>query len=163
MQGVVELVTDYLEGALSATERERFDEHIAGCPYCEIYLEQMRQTDRCAWTSSGGSLLEPARRWTPCSRIFERQKPSNGRRRRASNSQGAASHTEERQVDRSGHGLLAGLVGMELIARVVERKERLGLAGSRVTLSKSITPSYAPRCRIHSLSACRLASRRPAQ
>jgi len=41
---VVELVTDYLEDKLPADERRRFDYHLAGCPYCEIYLEQMRQT-----------------------------------------------------------------------------------------------------------------------
>lgn len=41
---LVELVTDYLEGALPAAEHRRFDEHIAGCPYCAVYLEQMRQT-----------------------------------------------------------------------------------------------------------------------
>jgi predicted anti-sigma-YlaC factor YlaD len=43
---VVELVTDYLEGALSLPDRTRFDEHLAGCPYCQIYLDQMRQTIR---------------------------------------------------------------------------------------------------------------------
>lgn len=41
---LVELVTDYLENALPAVERKRFDEHIAGCEYCAMYLEQMRQT-----------------------------------------------------------------------------------------------------------------------
>ena len=43
---LVELVTDYLEGALSPADQRRFDEHLAGCPYCRIYLEQMRQTVR---------------------------------------------------------------------------------------------------------------------
>jgi anti-sigma factor RsiW len=43
---LVELVTDYLEGALSTADRARFDEHLATCPYCQIYLEQMRQTIR---------------------------------------------------------------------------------------------------------------------
>ena len=45
---LVELVTDYLEGALSTTDRARFDEHIAGCPFCTTYLEQMRDTIRAA-------------------------------------------------------------------------------------------------------------------
>jgi predicted anti-sigma-YlaC factor YlaD len=45
-QELVELVTDYLEGALSLTDRRRVDEHLAGCPYCTIYLDQMRQTIR---------------------------------------------------------------------------------------------------------------------
>ena len=41
---VVELMTDYLEGALSARDRERFEEHIAGCNGCRAYLEQLRLT-----------------------------------------------------------------------------------------------------------------------
>jgi anti-sigma factor RsiW len=41
---LVELVTDYLEGALPADERARFEEHIAGCGGCKTYLEQIRQT-----------------------------------------------------------------------------------------------------------------------
>ena len=45
-QELVELVTDYLEGALSLTDRHRFDEHLTGCPYCRIYLDQMRKTIR---------------------------------------------------------------------------------------------------------------------
>jgi predicted anti-sigma-YlaC factor YlaD len=43
---LVELVTDYLEGALSLSDRRRFDEHLTTCPYCQIYLDQMRQTIR---------------------------------------------------------------------------------------------------------------------
>jgi anti-sigma factor RsiW len=41
---MVELVTDYLEGALPRRERKRFERHIAGCDGCTAYLEQMRQT-----------------------------------------------------------------------------------------------------------------------
>jgi anti-sigma factor RsiW len=41
---LVELVTDYLEGALPRRERARFEAHIAGCPHCTTYLEQMRVT-----------------------------------------------------------------------------------------------------------------------
>ena len=40
----VELVTDYLEGALSAQERARLEGHLAGCPHCTEYLAQMRRT-----------------------------------------------------------------------------------------------------------------------
>jgi anti-sigma factor RsiW len=43
-QQVVELVTDYLEGALSRADRRRFDRHLRGCPNCTNYLEQMRIT-----------------------------------------------------------------------------------------------------------------------
>ena len=41
---VVELMTGYLEGTLSAADRARFDEHIAGCDGCRAYLAQLRMT-----------------------------------------------------------------------------------------------------------------------
>ena len=41
---LVELVTDYLEGALLEEERLRFEDHVARCGGCTIYLEQIRQT-----------------------------------------------------------------------------------------------------------------------
>ena len=43
---LVELVTDYLEGALDSTTRRRVDEHLAGCPGCTAYLDEMRVTIR---------------------------------------------------------------------------------------------------------------------
>jgi anti-sigma factor RsiW len=43
---VVELMTDYLEGILSAADRARFEEHISGCDGCRAYLAQMRMTRR---------------------------------------------------------------------------------------------------------------------
>lgn len=49
-QEVVELVTDYLEGALSRKDRRRFEHHLAGCPHCTAYLAQMRQTLRLTGT-----------------------------------------------------------------------------------------------------------------
>jgi anti-sigma factor RsiW len=42
----VELVTDYLEGALPEADRARFDGHLGDCEFCTAYLEQMRQTIR---------------------------------------------------------------------------------------------------------------------
>lgn len=41
---LVELVTDYLEGALPAGEVARFDAHLALCAGCRAYVEQMRET-----------------------------------------------------------------------------------------------------------------------
>lgn len=41
---LVELVTDYLEGALPAHERVRFEQHLVFCPGCVYYVEQMRET-----------------------------------------------------------------------------------------------------------------------
>jgi anti-sigma factor RsiW len=43
-QQVVELVTDYLEGALPRAERRRFERHLPACPHCTEYLAQMRVT-----------------------------------------------------------------------------------------------------------------------
>jgi predicted anti-sigma-YlaC factor YlaD len=43
-QQAVELVTDYLEGALSRGDRRRFESHLRVCPNCSAYLEQMRIT-----------------------------------------------------------------------------------------------------------------------
>ncbi len=43
-QQVVELVTEYLEGALSRADRRRFEYHLRHCPNCTAYLEQMRAT-----------------------------------------------------------------------------------------------------------------------
>jgi anti-sigma factor RsiW len=43
-QQAVELVTDYLENALSRSARRRFERHLAGCPHCTEYLAQMRTT-----------------------------------------------------------------------------------------------------------------------
>ena len=45
-QQALELVTDYLEDALSRRARRRFEAHLAGCPHCTEYLAQMRQTIR---------------------------------------------------------------------------------------------------------------------
>jgi anti-sigma factor RsiW len=43
---LVELVTDYFEGALSPSERSRFEEHVMSCPPCRAYMEQMQETMR---------------------------------------------------------------------------------------------------------------------
>jgi anti-sigma factor RsiW len=41
---VVEIVTDYIEGAVDAATRAELESHLALCPHCQTYLEQMRQT-----------------------------------------------------------------------------------------------------------------------
>jgi anti-sigma factor RsiW len=43
---LVELVTDYLEDALSPSDRERFEQHLTICPGCVRYVEQLRETIR---------------------------------------------------------------------------------------------------------------------
>jgi anti-sigma factor RsiW len=39
---LVELVTDYLEGALDPGTHARFETHLAECEACREYLEQIR-------------------------------------------------------------------------------------------------------------------------
>ena len=40
---LVQLVTDYLEGALPETDRRRFESHLDACPHCSRYMGQFRQ------------------------------------------------------------------------------------------------------------------------
>ncbi len=59
-QQAVELVTDYLEGALGRRDRRRFESHLRACPNCRAYLEQIKddhpagRCDRAARLDSGG-------------------------------------------------------------------------------------------------------------
>ena len=57
----VELVTDYLEGRLPAVDRERFEDHLALCPGCQAYMEQMRATLRALGRIPEESLSPAAR------------------------------------------------------------------------------------------------------
>lgn len=41
---LVEMVTDYLEGVLDSASTARVRAHLAGCPACADYVEQMRTT-----------------------------------------------------------------------------------------------------------------------
>jgi anti-sigma factor RsiW len=43
-QELVELVGDYLEGALDEASHREVEAHLAGCAGCEAYLQQVRQT-----------------------------------------------------------------------------------------------------------------------
>ena len=43
---VIELLSTYIEGGLSADESRRVDEHLALCDGCAAYLDQMRETIR---------------------------------------------------------------------------------------------------------------------
>jgi anti-sigma factor RsiW len=68
---LVELVTDYLEDALPPAERTRFEEHLAICPGCVTYLEQIRTTVQTVGTlreesippSTRDELLRAFRDW----------------------------------------------------------------------------------------------------
>jgi anti-sigma factor RsiW len=43
-QELVEVITDYLEGAMAEVDRRRFEAHLAECDACHDYLEQFRLT-----------------------------------------------------------------------------------------------------------------------
>ena len=70
-QELVELVTDYLEGALSIAGMRRFEAHIGGCDGCTEYLTQFRRVIQLTGTltpddltpESESALLEVFRSW----------------------------------------------------------------------------------------------------
>jgi anti-sigma factor (TIGR02949 family) len=43
-EGVAARVTDYLDGALSAADRARFEAHIDDCEDCRVFVAQFAQT-----------------------------------------------------------------------------------------------------------------------
>ena len=43
---VVEVLTDYLDGALPSDEREALEQHLLACIGCATHLEQLRTTVR---------------------------------------------------------------------------------------------------------------------
>ena len=58
-QQAVELVTDYLEGKLSRSDRQRFQTHLLDCPHCTEYLAQMRATIELTGTLTADDLPGP--------------------------------------------------------------------------------------------------------
>jgi hypothetical protein len=58
---LVELVTDYLEDALPAAERERFELHLVVCDGCRTYVEQLREVLRAAGRLEESSVRPEAR------------------------------------------------------------------------------------------------------
>jgi anti-sigma factor RsiW len=58
---LVELVTDYLEGALPIERRTLFEEHLATCDWCGTYVDQMRQTLGALGTLTEESISPQAR------------------------------------------------------------------------------------------------------
>jgi anti-sigma factor RsiW len=69
---VINIITDYLEDALSPGDRRRVEEHLAICDGCTAYLEQMRETIRLTGMLTEEQipddqkqrLLEAFRTWT---------------------------------------------------------------------------------------------------
>src|SRR6266542_3248172 len=69
---LVEIVTDYLEGALPAKQRIEFEKHLVMCDGCAIYLEHMRWTieldgrvdrEEGVLVAERGRLLERVEAW----------------------------------------------------------------------------------------------------
>ncbi|MEA2828593.1 MAG: hypothetical protein QOG43_3032 [Actinomycetota bacterium] len=68
----MELVTDYLEGALTPALRARLDEHLRACRHCAAYLRQMQTMVRAMARLAAPALDRRAReeliaayrRWT---------------------------------------------------------------------------------------------------
>lgn len=56
----VELVTDYLDTALSDRDRADFETHLSLCEGCQVFVDQIRQTVRLTSESRDTSIrLEP--------------------------------------------------------------------------------------------------------
>ena len=70
-QEFVEVVTDYLEGALSRRDGARLEAHLRLCDGCTEYIDQMRRTARLAGrltvadvpAAGRDRLLEMFRQW----------------------------------------------------------------------------------------------------
>ncbi len=60
-QEMVELVTEYLDGTLSRSDRRRFETHLRHCPNCSAYLEQIRATIRAMGALEPDDLTPVAR------------------------------------------------------------------------------------------------------
>jgi anti-sigma factor RsiW len=60
-QEVVELITDYIEGALPRAERRSLEAHLRGCEHCSEYLRQMRVTIELTGTLRTEDLTPPMR------------------------------------------------------------------------------------------------------
>jgi hypothetical protein len=60
-QELVEVVTEYLEGALHLAEAARLERHILKCGKCLTYLDQMRQTIRLTGMLTEQDLTPEAR------------------------------------------------------------------------------------------------------
>ena len=60
-QQVVDLVTEYVEGALPPPERLAFEQHVAICPPCRAYFTQMRTVVRVGGTLREDDLPAPVR------------------------------------------------------------------------------------------------------
>jgi len=54
----VELLMDYLEGALPPADRDAIESHVSGCPRCIAFVESYRQTPRILREATTAALPE---------------------------------------------------------------------------------------------------------
>jgi hypothetical protein len=57
-QTFVELVTEYLEGAMASSQKVCFEQHMYFCDGCVTYLEQIRSTSRIVQAVNPGKDAE---------------------------------------------------------------------------------------------------------
>lgn len=58
---LVTLITDYLDGALPAHDRARFEAHLADCEGCQHYMQQFRVTLRLVGQLTEDNIAADAR------------------------------------------------------------------------------------------------------
>jgi hypothetical protein len=58
---LVESITEFLEGAMPHDDPLRLEQHLEECPYCQNYLDQMRQTIEALGHLSEESIAPRAR------------------------------------------------------------------------------------------------------
>lgn len=69
----IELVTEYLDGALNASDLAAFDAHLAHCEGCTIFVDQIRMTIHLTCATSGAcSEVTPPNLEELLSRLRER-------------------------------------------------------------------------------------------
>lgn len=54
----VSLMTEYLEGAMTGPDHDRFARHLAGCEACAVYLDQLRRTVTIVGGVGGDAVYE---------------------------------------------------------------------------------------------------------
>ena len=61
-QEIIEIVTDYIDHAMSPGDEQRFERHLSYCPGCVTYVEQIRETIRLTGQAPREESLPPALR-----------------------------------------------------------------------------------------------------
>jgi anti-sigma factor (TIGR02949 family) len=61
-QEMIEVVTNYLDGALPTDEEQRFERHLSRCAGCNTYVDQMCETIRQTGMVPHEESLPPALR-----------------------------------------------------------------------------------------------------